>query len=82
MPHRGPSELAPYGDEASTMNRHPEYRLKLRAMPDDVPAVIRLRGLLKVALRSFGMRCVEVKEVKPPLDDQGDIAVSKSSADD
>jgi hypothetical protein len=43
------------------------YELVLRAEPWSVPAIIRLRRLLKLALRSFGLRCVELKEL--PADD-------------
>ena len=43
----------------------PEYHLRLRAEPGMVPAVVRLRRFLKAALRSYGLRCVEVREVAP-----------------
>jgi hypothetical protein len=43
----------------------PTYRLILRALPDDVPASVRFRRLLKLALRSFGMRCVRFEELPP-----------------
>jgi hypothetical protein len=42
------------------------YRVELRAVgPDDVPVVVRLRRLLKVALRAFGLRAVRVEQVEP-----------------
>lgn len=41
----------------------PRYHLTLEAQPEAVPAVIRLRRLLKVALRGFGLKCVAVAEV-------------------
>ena len=45
------------------------YRVELRAVgPDDVPVVIRLRRLLKVALRAFGLRAVKVEQVEPAGD--------------
>jgi hypothetical protein len=32
-------------------------------MPDPVPAIIRLRRLVKLALRAFGFRVVDAKEL-------------------
>src|SRR5436190_19531376 len=62
MPLKLPDPLA------SSMGRHhgglvpdqsPEdYLLILRAMPDAVPGVIRLRAALKRFLRSYGLRCI------------------------
>jgi hypothetical protein len=43
----------------------PTYRLTVRALPDDVPPVIRLRRLLKHSLRALGFRAVSVEEVPP-----------------
>lgn len=31
---------------------------------DTRPAVVRLRGLLKVALRGFGLKCVDANEIQ------------------
>lgn len=42
---------------------NPRYALILTAKPSDVPAIIRLRRLLKLALRGFAMECIEVKEI-------------------
>jgi hypothetical protein len=42
-----------------------EYLIRLRALPDNVPATVRLRRLLKVALRSFKLRCTMAVEVQP-----------------
>jgi len=39
--------------------------LKLRALPHAVPPEVRLRNLLKMALRQHGMRCVDVAVDKP-----------------
>jgi hypothetical protein len=45
------------------------YSLVLRAEAHDVPAIIRLRALLKRALRDYGLRCVRVGESKDtPVD--------------
>jgi hypothetical protein len=41
------------------------YRIVLRSLPvgpGAVPEVVRLKALLKAALRSYGFRCVEVVE--------------------
>ena len=37
----------------------------LEALPDDVPASVRFRRLLKVALRSFRLRCRKVQAAEP-----------------
>ena len=41
------------------------YSLVLQPiLADDRPPVLRLRGLLKAALRAFGLRCIEVNEIE------------------
>jgi len=41
----------------------PEYQLTLRAMPNwEAPPEVRLKRLLKAALRSFGFRATVVQE--------------------
>ena len=43
------------------------YTLVLEATPrHHAPAIVRLRRLLKVALRTFGLRCVECRPLDPP----------------
>ena len=42
----------------------PTYRLVIEALPNTIDPTIRLRSLLKTALRRFGFRCVRVEEVK------------------
>ena len=44
-----------------------DIRLTLHPLPDDVPVEVRLRQLLKVALRRFRLRCVSVEEVASPV---------------
>lgn len=40
------------------------YELTLRAEgPDPRPPIIRLRSLLKLMLRGFGLRCVTIREI-------------------
>lgn len=41
----------------------PDIRLVLRPLPDEVPVAIRLRQLLKYALRAQGFRLVRLEEV-------------------
>lgn len=46
------------------------YNLQLRAISGhDLPAPKRLAKLLKFALRSCGLRCVECREIEPLQDD-------------
>lgn len=40
-----------------------EFVLKLRPVDNAVPSEIRMRHLLKVALRQCGLRCVDVREL-------------------
>jgi hypothetical protein len=39
----------------------------LEAQPSGVPAWCRIRGLLKAALRSWGLRCLSVRDMTPQL---------------
>lgn len=39
------------------------YAIELRPEPGDVPGIVRLRRLLKSALRGYGLRCVAVREL-------------------
>jgi hypothetical protein len=43
----------------------PDFLIRLRPCPDAVPAVTRLKRLLKMARRGYGLRCIEAQEVKP-----------------
>jgi hypothetical protein len=40
-----------------------DIRLTLRPLPSDGPVAARLKMLLKVALRRFDLRCVDVRAV-------------------
>jgi hypothetical protein len=40
-----------------------EYRIHLRSEPSGVPEIIRLRRALKVLLRSFGLRAIDVRTI-------------------
>jgi hypothetical protein len=43
--------------------QQPDYRLTLRPLPGSCPPIVRLRQLLKVAVRAFRLRCVAVEEL-------------------
>lgn len=47
------------------------YKIVLRAQPQSVDPGARLQRLLKLALRSFGFRCIGVEEM-PPTVTKGD----------
>lgn len=53
------STLLTKGD---SMNRSERFTITLEAKPDDRPAVIRLRRLLKFAWRTCRLKCVKVSE--------------------
>ncbi len=58
--------------------RRERYLVTLEAMPDEgTPAVVRLRRLLKKALRLFGFRCLHYVETPPePAQEKAPRAVS------
>ena len=49
------------------MNDRPRFLVTLEALPDDVPAVVRLKKFMKAALRAYRLRCASAREV--PADD-------------
>jgi hypothetical protein len=57
------------------------FRLTLESVPSDVPAEIRLRGLLKLMLRSFGLRCVEAKELTDGEEESTEVPASELQGD-
>ena len=51
------------------------WTLVLRAVPDPVPAICRLRRFLKGALRGYGLRCERIEETRDPeFASLGDVA--------
>lgn len=42
------------------------YLLTLASTPSELPAEIRLKGVLKRLLRTYDFRCERVEELKPP----------------
>ncbi len=42
------------------------FTLTLHAVPHDVPAILRLRRLLKYALRGCAMQCVQIRAETEP----------------
>ena len=57
----------------------PDFRLVLRPRPGGPPPIIRLRRLLKAALRAFGLRCLRVEEIRP--DDPASKPPSREATD-
>jgi hypothetical protein len=47
------------------LTNRPRYRLELEVLPDAVPPAIRLRHVLKRALRDYRLRAVSVEMVAP-----------------
>jgi hypothetical protein len=41
----------------------PRYHLTFEALPSTVPVAARVKGLLKRALRSFGLKCIAAVEL-------------------
>ncbi len=52
----------------SKSSDQPTFVLTLQALRNwgDVPATIRLKRFLKAALRSYGLKCIECRELAPP----------------
>lgn len=52
------------------MTEHPRFEITLEAMadPDNVPAIVRLRRLLKYAGRVCGLRCREIQPADAALE--------------
>jgi hypothetical protein len=47
------------------MQNGPRYRVELQPLRSDVPVDVRLRHLLKLALRACQLRAVSVREIRP-----------------
>lgn len=56
----------------------PNYVIEFRPQPSAVPAPLRIRRLLKYALRSLGLKCISLQE-KPKPDPSSLNPVRKSS---
>jgi hypothetical protein len=54
-------EAANKGCPATSKNERPTYVIRLRPQPQ-VDAIRALRGALKILLRRFGLKAIEVKE--------------------
>jgi hypothetical protein len=59
------------------------FQLTVEAVPGwgDVPAIIRLRRFLKAALRSYGLRCTEAREITPPVPASRPAAISEANGE-
>lgn len=44
-------------------NANGDFLLQLRALPSSIPAVIRLRHVLKALLRHYRFRCVNARQL-------------------
>ena len=44
------------------------FIIELQAAPGGIPAIVRLRKFLKMALRSYGLKCIAIRESKPTTD--------------
>ena len=53
--------------ETTNSTGKPTFALTLQAVPGwgNVPATIRLKRFLKAALRGYGLRCTEAREIIP-----------------
>jgi hypothetical protein len=65
--------------------RHPggeQVEITLRALPDAVPVAVRLRAVLKFALRSCRLRCLRVIDVPGDVraDREGDRSTESTCA--
>jgi len=61
----GPEGVGTVIRSKAPLPAHPRYVLTVEALPDDVPAAVRLRRLLKLLLRGYRFRCVRVAPVRP-----------------
>lgn len=53
----------------------PRYRIELEARPDAVPAAIRLKRLLKITRRGYGLKCLAAEKLadeqpRPPVTEE------------
>lgn len=55
------------------------FILEFRPLPDDIPAILRLRKLLKFALRQCKLKCEDHREVVPKVSD-GSISLEPSTS--
>ncbi len=56
------------------------FTITVESMPSSIPAIARLRRLLKFALRSCGLRCVQISQNTERTDDaeQTDVKLEKN----
>jgi hypothetical protein len=55
--------------------------LVFRPLPDDVPAGVRFRRLLRFALRTCKLRCIRLEELTDGPRDNEPVATAQSSGD-
>jgi hypothetical protein len=59
---------------AEPIDPRPTFRLVVKAEPSTVPAILRLRRLLKALLRAYGFWAVEVSQLPESRPDGGPAA--------
>jgi hypothetical protein len=60
----GPDQSVPHEEKAVEVKDESEdLVVRLRPLPSSVPGIVRLRRLLKLMLRGFGLKCVSVSGV-------------------
>jgi hypothetical protein len=57
-------------------NEQPSFCITIRATPGTVPVTIRLRRLVKTALRAFGFKVLEIRELRPNKDGRQEMESS------
>jgi len=61
-PHCSGQEIAEETRHVPRIEMTERFIITLEAKPSTVPAIIRLRKLLKIAWRGLGLKCVKIKE--------------------
>ena len=62
------------------MPDRPVYRLTLEALPDDVPATVRLKVALKRLGRCYKLRCVSAEELSASGESPPESILAQSTA--
>jgi hypothetical protein len=70
--------MTPDSSSTETAGSRPRFRLVVRAEPGCVPALIRLRRLLKGLLRGYGFRALEVAHLPESQPDGGSAAPARN----
>jgi hypothetical protein len=60
-------------NETIASQTHTHYRITFKAQPDAVPEIVRLRRLLKTALRAYRFQCLAIEEFQTPPQTQASV---------